>query len=68
MEQEYYLNDGAAIYNCNICGDVQLIMVGDGESLPESGCKNPDCESNKNREPDKGMKLKFIEYTKKTKE
>lgn len=61
IEQEYQLNDGAALFNCNICGDVQMRMT-DDEDKPTGGCCNPECESNKNREPVPGMKLDYMDY------
>ena len=48
-DQEYYLNEDAAFFNCNICGDLQIRMTGDGEQPPEDGCCNPECPSNKGR-------------------
>jgi len=48
MKQEHHYNELASVYSCNICGDVQIIMTGDGEQPPEDGCRNPDCPSNTN--------------------
>jgi len=61
-KQEYVLNENASFFNCNICGDLQIRMTGDGEQPPEEGCCNPECPSSINREPVPGLKIYYSEY------
>lgn len=60
-DQEYIFNENSAIYNCNICGDVQIVETAEGQQPPESCC-NPDCESNINRDPFPGLKVEYVDY------
>lgn len=64
MNQEYVYNEKAAVYNCNVCNDVKIVMTGLGEQPPE-GCTDPECESNQGKTPTPGLQVKYVEYGKK---